>query len=134
MQCFGIIILILIIIISIIIDIFFIIITNLQVFLKSKIMDNIHKYYFLIAFTAYMRYYKRQYIFTSFVNLQKVSHYILTTVCFSGRPLSWRETLQLRRRRPMPSPVARFLFFRFINRYEGVINLKVSQKISLRAN
>merc|ERR1712226_1741260 len=26
-----------------------------QVFLKSKIMDNIHKYYFLIAFTAYMR-------------------------------------------------------------------------------
>jgi len=26
-----------------------------QVFLKSKIMDNIHKYFFLIAFTAYMR-------------------------------------------------------------------------------
>jgi len=26
-----------------------------QVFLKSKIMDNIHKYYYLIAFTAYMR-------------------------------------------------------------------------------
>merc|ERR1719394_988767 len=26
-----------------------------QVFLKSKIMDNIHKYYFLIAFTAYMK-------------------------------------------------------------------------------
>ena len=27
-----------------------------QVFLKSKIMDNIHKYYYLIAFTAFMRY------------------------------------------------------------------------------
>merc|ERR1739848_571850 len=26
-----------------------------QVFLKSKIMDNIHKYFYLIAFTAYMR-------------------------------------------------------------------------------
>merc|ERR1712025_822148 len=26
-----------------------------QVFLKSKIMDNIHKYYYLICFTAYMR-------------------------------------------------------------------------------
>merc|ERR1711953_1324824 len=26
-----------------------------QVFLKSKIMDNIHKYYYLIVFTAYMR-------------------------------------------------------------------------------
>merc|ERR1712015_213861 len=26
-----------------------------QAFLKSKIMDNIHKYYYLIAFTAYMR-------------------------------------------------------------------------------
>jgi len=26
-----------------------------QVFLKSKIMDNIHKYFFMIAFTAYMR-------------------------------------------------------------------------------
>merc|ERR1712004_45490 len=26
-----------------------------QVFLKSKIMDNIHKYYFLIAFTGYIR-------------------------------------------------------------------------------
>merc|ERR1712212_474146 len=26
-----------------------------QVFLKSKIMDNIHKYYYLIAFTSYMR-------------------------------------------------------------------------------
>merc|ERR1719237_934610 len=26
-----------------------------QVFLKSKIMDNIHKYYYLIAFTAFMR-------------------------------------------------------------------------------
>merc|ERR1712193_60489 len=26
-----------------------------QAFLKSKIMDNIHKYYFLIVFTAYMR-------------------------------------------------------------------------------
>merc|ERR1719370_894550 len=26
-----------------------------QAFLKSKIMDNIHKYYFMIAFTAYMR-------------------------------------------------------------------------------
>merc|ERR1712127_665504 len=26
-----------------------------QVFLKSKIMDNIHKYYYMIAFTAYMR-------------------------------------------------------------------------------
>merc|ERR1712183_855019 len=26
-----------------------------QVFLKSKIMDNIHKYFFLIVFTAYMR-------------------------------------------------------------------------------
>merc|ERR1712215_509108 len=26
-----------------------------QAFLKSKIMDNIHKYYFLICFTAYMR-------------------------------------------------------------------------------
>merc|ERR1712130_518621 len=26
-----------------------------QVFLKSKIMDNIHKYYYLIAFTAYLR-------------------------------------------------------------------------------
>ena len=32
-----------------------------QAFLKVKIMDNIHKYYFLIAFTAYMRYYKRQF-------------------------------------------------------------------------
>ena len=38
-----------------------ILITIWQVFLKSKIMDNIHKYYFLIAFTAYMRYYKRQF-------------------------------------------------------------------------
>merc|ERR1711983_443479 len=26
-----------------------------QVFLKSKIMDNIHKYFYMIAFTAYMR-------------------------------------------------------------------------------
>merc|ERR1719228_1976924 len=26
-----------------------------QAFLKVKIMDNIHKYYYLIAFTAYMR-------------------------------------------------------------------------------
>merc|ERR1712076_289019 len=26
-----------------------------QVFLKSKIMDNIHKYFYLIVFTAYMR-------------------------------------------------------------------------------
>merc|ERR1712200_204856 len=26
-----------------------------QVFLKSKIMDNIHKYFYLIAFTAYLR-------------------------------------------------------------------------------
>merc|ERR1712086_1162703 len=26
-----------------------------QIFLKSKIMDNIHKYFYLIAFTAYMR-------------------------------------------------------------------------------
>merc|ERR550534_3206387 len=26
-----------------------------QVFLKSKIMDNIHKYFYLIAFTAYIR-------------------------------------------------------------------------------
>ena len=50
-QCFG--------IISLII-IEKILITIWQVFLKSKIMDNIHKYYFLIAFTAYMRYYKRQ--------------------------------------------------------------------------
>ena len=32
-----------------------------QAFLKVKIMDNIHKYYFLIAFTAYMRYFKRQF-------------------------------------------------------------------------
>merc|ERR1719190_205692 len=26
-----------------------------QAFLKTKIMDNIHKYYYLIVFTAYMR-------------------------------------------------------------------------------
>merc|ERR1711955_37356 len=26
-----------------------------QAFLKSKIMDNIHKYFYLIVFTAYMR-------------------------------------------------------------------------------
>merc|ERR1711864_51056 len=26
-----------------------------QVFLKSKIMDNIHKYFYMITFTAYMR-------------------------------------------------------------------------------
>ena len=26
-----------------------------QVFLKSKIMDNIHKYFYMIAFTAYIR-------------------------------------------------------------------------------
>merc|ERR1711872_927257 len=26
-----------------------------QVFLKSKIMDNIHKYFYMIAFTAYLR-------------------------------------------------------------------------------
>merc|ERR1712187_1098549 len=26
-----------------------------QAFLKVKIMDNIHKYYYMIAFTAYMR-------------------------------------------------------------------------------
>merc|ERR1712181_121833 len=26
-----------------------------QVFLKSKIMDNIHKYFYMIAFTAFMR-------------------------------------------------------------------------------
>ena len=51
---------IIIIIIVIITIILKIIIIIWQVFLKSKIMDNIHKYYFLIAFTAYMRYYKRK--------------------------------------------------------------------------
>ena len=119
-------------------------------FLKSKIMDNIHKYYFLIAFTAYMRYYKGDlgnHFFTSFVNfLISFDHNLFlreaaelarnaateeakANALTGGKVLFYIHKVELQ-----GFPKVARSFFTFSNFYKGVINLKVSQKILLIAN